>query len=146
MNYKLLLETEITNGFSKRDLEYLIGLPKNNLSSFLSGNRSLSKKSFLKIERWLLSNNKPDPLSFKINISDKGTNKDEWLKVSNTENNIIIKNIVEVVKPIVNKLEIESVPLPIKKINVFRQRMEGEDILDYAAAKNNYKKNYIPNK
>ena len=138
MDYKLLLETEITNGFSKRDLEHLIGLPKNNLSSFLSGNRSLSKKSFLKIERWLTSKDKPDPLNFKININDKGINKDEWLKVATVENDIIIKNIAAV-KPIVNKLEIASVPLPNKK--EFRPIMKGEEGLDYTMAKREWKLN-----
>lgn len=129
MDYKLLLETEITNGFSKRDLEYLIGLPKNNLSSFLSGNRSLSKKSFLKIERWITSKDKPDPLSFKISINDKGTNKDEWLKVATVENDIIKKNIEKVV----------NVPLSNKK--EFRPIMKGEEGLDYTMAKREFLKN-----
>ena len=105
---------------------------------FLSGNRSLSKKSFLKIERWLTSIDKPDPLSFKININGKGINKDEWLKVATVENDIIIKNIAAV-KPIVNKLEIASVPLPNKK--EFRPIMKGEEGLDYTMAKREWKLN-----
>ena len=133
MDYKVLLETEISKGFSRSDLEYLIGLPKNNLSSFLNGKRLLSKKSFLKIERWLTSKDKPDPLNFKISNNDKGNKKDDWLRVATIENDIIIKNIETVVKPIANKVEIASVPLLNK--GEFRLIMKGEDGLDYSIAK-----------
>ncbi len=55
------LRAEIERGFSKSDLERLIGLPKNNLSEVLKGKRKLSKKSELKTELWLKSE-KPNPL------------------------------------------------------------------------------------
>jgi transcriptional regulator with XRE-family HTH domain len=62
MDYKSVLLTDLEKGFSKSDLEKLIGLPRNNLSGILKGGRNLSKKSKLKIERWEASE-KPNPLS-----------------------------------------------------------------------------------
>lgn len=62
MNYKVVLLEDLAKGYSKSDLEKLIGLPKNNLSGILKGDRNLSKKSKLKIEKWMASV-KPDPLS-----------------------------------------------------------------------------------
>lgn len=62
MDYIKSLEADLEKGYSKSDLEKLIGLPKNNLSGILKGGRKLSKKSQLKIERWDKSE-KPDPLT-----------------------------------------------------------------------------------
>lgn len=62
MDYIKSLEADLEKGYSKSDLEKLIGLPKNNLSGFLKGDRKLSKKSQLKIEKWEASE-KPHPLS-----------------------------------------------------------------------------------
>jgi len=62
MNYIEILQADLEKGYSKADLERLIGLPKNNLSGILKGNRKLSRKSELKIEKWQASE-KPNPLS-----------------------------------------------------------------------------------
>ncbi len=62
MDYKAVLLEDLERGFSKSDLEKLIGLPQNNLSGMLNGNREFSKKSKLKIEKWMASE-KPHPLN-----------------------------------------------------------------------------------
>lgn len=62
MDYIKSLEADLEKGYSKSDLEKLIGLPKNNLSGILKGSRKLSKKSQLKIDKWEASE-KPHPLS-----------------------------------------------------------------------------------
>lgn len=56
------LNKDLESGFSKRDLERLIGLPENCLSNILKGNKKLSRKSEIKIEKWAVSE-KPDPLN-----------------------------------------------------------------------------------
>lgn len=61
MDFIELLKVDLSKGFSKKQLEELIGLPKNNLSSILKGERKLSKISMLKIEKWDNSE-KPNPL------------------------------------------------------------------------------------
>lgn len=60
-SYIASLQDDLANGFSKRELEDLIGLPKNSLASILTGKRNLSLKSQLKIKRWEASE-KPNPL------------------------------------------------------------------------------------
>ena len=65
MDYKAIINADLNAGFSKVELEVLIGLPKNNLSGILKGNRKLSRKSELKIEKWQKSS-KPNPLDLKI--------------------------------------------------------------------------------
>lgn len=61
MNYIEVLKADLEKGYSKADLERLIGLPKNNLSGIIKGDRKLSKKSELKIDKWEASE-KPNPL------------------------------------------------------------------------------------
>jgi hypothetical protein len=56
------INKDLLSGFSKSDLENLIGLPQNSLSGVLTEKKKLSKKSRLKIERWVASE-KPDPLN-----------------------------------------------------------------------------------
>ena len=51
-SYIASLQDDLANGFSKRELEDLIGLPKNSLASILTGKRNLSLKSQLKIKMW----------------------------------------------------------------------------------------------
>jgi transcriptional regulator with XRE-family HTH domain len=63
------LNKDLEKGFSKRDLEILIGLPKNSLSNILKGKKNPSKKYILKVEKWAASE-KPDPLS----LSKEGRN------------------------------------------------------------------------
>lgn len=62
MDFIKELNKDLQNGFSKRDLEKLIGLPKNSLSNILRGNKKLSQKSKIKVGKWAASK-KPDPLS-----------------------------------------------------------------------------------
>lgn len=64
MNYLDVLRADLEKGYSKADLERLIGLPKNNLSGVLKGDKKLSRKSELKIELWEASE-KPNPLELK---------------------------------------------------------------------------------
>lgn len=64
-SYIASLQNDLANGFSKRELEDLIGLPKNSLASILTGKRNLSLKSQLKIKRWEASE-KPNPLELKF--------------------------------------------------------------------------------
>ena len=59
------LKADLGSGFSNRQLEYLIGLPQNSLSNIISGKKQLSKKSALKVERFMNSK-KPDPLTVEI--------------------------------------------------------------------------------
>lgn len=61
MDYIAILKADLEKGYSKADLEWLIGLPQNNLSGILKGDRRLSKLSELKIEKWEASQ-KPNPL------------------------------------------------------------------------------------
>ena len=70
MDYIKSLEADLEKGYSKSDLEKLIGLPKNNLSGILKGSRKLSKKSQLKIDKWEASE-KPHPLSVNWNRENK---------------------------------------------------------------------------
>ena len=61
MNYIELLNADLIKGYSKSDLEMLIGLPKNSLSGVIKGDKKLSKISQLKIQEWEASK-KPSPL------------------------------------------------------------------------------------
>jgi len=81
MDYITLLKADLEKGYSKSDLERLIGLPKNNLSGILKGDRKLSKKSMLKIEKWEVSE-KPNPLELFLEKSYE-ENKEEIGKVMN---------------------------------------------------------------
>lgn len=82
MNHIELLKKDLADGFSKSELETLIGLPQNVLSGIISGKRSLSKKSKLKIERFM-TGAKPDPLKLepsKIKIQDLTTGNTNQVK------------------------------------------------------------------
>ena len=61
------IKSDLENGFSKIDLERLIGLPKNSLSGVLAGSKKLSKKSILKIRKWDESE-KPNPLDIEKTV------------------------------------------------------------------------------
>ena len=85
-SYIAILQDDLANGFSKRELEVLIGLPKNSLASILTGKRNLSPKSQLKIKRWEASE-KPNPLDIvlkKVEENNKPENKERILKERNT--------------------------------------------------------------
>jgi len=82
MDYKELILSDLEKGYSKADLERLIGLPKNNLAGVLKGNKKFSRKSELKIDIWEKSE-KPSPLqAFVMNeISNNYVSKANGLKV-----------------------------------------------------------------
>jgi len=56
-----ILKDDLEKGYSKSDLERLIGLPQNCLSGVIKGVKELSRKSEIKIEQWEVSE-KPNPL------------------------------------------------------------------------------------
>lgn len=106
------LRADLDKGYSKSDLEKLIGLPTNNLSGILKGNRNLSKKSILKIEKWMASE-KPDPLNvfFKpkeIKDLNKPTNVIEPQKPMGSEkSNYILRTLKEEPPRLKNESSIE---------------------------------------
>jgi len=117
MDYIKVLSEDLEKGYSKADLERLIGLPKNNLSGILKGDRKLSKKSQLKIEKWMASE-KPNPLEIslvkeKVKENDLPKNKERILAERNTEP----KALTVRVYPLTTK---DAIP-----------RLEGESSLDY---------------
>lgn len=59
------IKADLDKGFSKTQLEILIGLPLNSLSGIMAGKKKLSKKSILRFQRWNESE-KPDPLTVKV--------------------------------------------------------------------------------
>lgn len=83
---------ELEKGFSIRDLEILIGLPKNSLSSVLVGKKKLSKVSIKKSERYL----------------EKPTDFFEYLAIK------------ELNKKMVNSMEKSNFPDTPKKTNQMR--------------------------
>lgn len=104
MDYAAVIQADLDKGFTKSALEILIGLPKNNLASFLTGKRELSKISKLKIEKWDASE-KPDPLNIVIPKSSIDKNRQESSKLSassdytkSQEPNEEINNKIELLK------------------------------------------------
>jgi len=99
MDYKAVIQDDLKAGFSKVELEVLIGLPKNNLSGILKGNRKLSRKSELKIEKWQKSE-KPNPLDLIVKKKD-GDGRDNPFENAargrdeNGVNNDEVKNTVD---------------------------------------------------
>lgn len=65
MNLIEQIKADLEKGYSKVDLERLIGLPQNSLSGVIAGTKTLSKKSELKVEKFMASE-KPDPLTLII--------------------------------------------------------------------------------
>lgn len=63
MTTQELLQVELDRGFSKTELEKLIGLPTNFLSGYLKGKKRLSKKCTVKVSNFLSSESKLDPLN-----------------------------------------------------------------------------------
>ena len=94
-SYIKILTDDLEKGYSKSDLEKLIGLPKNNLSGILKGDRKLSKKSKLKIEKWEASK-KPSPLEL-------GLVKAQVKENNNPENKERIEEETEGVKNDISK-------------------------------------------
>jgi len=55
------IRQELERGFTKRELEILMGIPKNNLSSILIGKREISKKGLIRIKKYFELEVKPMP-------------------------------------------------------------------------------------
>lgn len=77
MDFIQILKEDLGNGYSKSDLEKLIGLPQNCLSGIIKGDKKLSRKSELKIGKWEASE-KPNPLQLffvkkEIKVTDLAT-------------------------------------------------------------------------
>jgi hypothetical protein len=62
MEFVEILKAEVEKGFSKSDLERIIGLPLNHLANVFNGRKSLSKKSQIKIKRYFELYPDIDPL------------------------------------------------------------------------------------
>ena len=102
------LNNDLISGFSKSDLENLIGLPQNSLSGVLSGKKKLSKKSTLKIERWCASE-KPDPLNLSIEK-----------KVKVKIRKVVRPEIIKPEKPKPTSVSILEVPPGLSKSEMFK--------------------------
>lgn len=84
MDVEKIIQEELNKGFSKTDLEKLIGLPQNFLSGFLKGKKRISKKGVLKVEKYLASE-KQDPLNLNF------TNPPKKIK----ENKTVVSDCIE---------------------------------------------------
>ena len=118
------LRAEIDKGFNKRDLEILIGLPKNCLSYVLRGEGKLSKKSVIKSTRFLDENTELDPFDEKLVSAIKlikDNNKPENKKSIKSE-----RNNTNNVKADYSLTTSEVINLSEKPI-----RIEGEKALDF---------------
>jgi len=127
-----ILKDDLEKGYSKSDLERLIGLPQNCLSGIIKGDKKLSRKSEIKIEQWEVSE-KPNPLQVyfvkkKVAENNLPENKESIL----AERNELPKE-----KGIRNNPISKSEAIPPMPI-----REEGEDAFDFAARKNEWKRVY----
>ncbi len=128
MEIKDQIQVHLDSGFTKSDLEHLMGLPINSLSGFFAGGRKYSKKNELRILRWLESEDKPDPLTLKLEVIRK-PKKEVAEKVADP-------------KPVFAPVKKETPKPALKDKPPYPERMEGEDALDFSARKNEYKRLY----
>jgi hypothetical protein len=126
------LKEIIEKGFSKTDIEYLAKIPKNSLSSILSEKRKLSKKSELKIKRFLDSDI-PDPLSFKRNDNnyDKINLIQEKKEVIIQQSKPIIKSTSEQLEEKIKKEEEKKRLEKIINSAPSKKYFNGKDLPDY---------------
>lgn len=99
------IKAEVANGFSKKHLEILIGLPENSLSGVIAGTKKLSTKSKVKVEKFMASE-KPDPLKVKcfLNIKDIGEPSGKQIKIQD-----FTKGNTNQVKPITEPPQTQNV-------------------------------------
>tara|TARA_R110000868_G_scaffold411651_1_gene706738 strand:- start:5152 stop:5577 length:426 start_codon:yes stop_codon:yes gene_type:complete len=74
MELKERLQAEIDKGFSKAELERLIGLTKNSLSNFLNNGTNFSKKMKAKATKFLDDNPNLNPFEIEIPKVEKKEN------------------------------------------------------------------------
>lgn len=127
-----ILKDDLEKGYSKSDLERLIGLPQNCLSGIIKGDKKLSRKSQIKIEQWEVSE-KPNPLQVyfvkkKVVENNLQENKERIL----AERNELPKEKSKQTYPLKTSEAIPPIPI----------REEGEEPLDFAARKNEWKRLY----
>lgn len=140
MALKKQIQEQIDRGFSKKDLETLIGLPANNLAGFMKGERNFSKKNILRIERFLASANNFDPLeldTIKKSIPHYGgnlINEDKFPKQQVKDLNKPTNQVKEIKAAESNSVIDTRPPMPVRE--------SFEDDWDYRAAKNEWKQKY----
>jgi hypothetical protein len=119
-SYIASLKDDLANGFSKRDLEVLIGLPKNSLASILTNKRTLSLKSQLKIKRWNESE-KPDPLDItkdamkemelaKIKSEYKGGASGQRIDIEELEQPALDESQINAIRDQIKAIRAEKIP------------------------------------
>ena len=140
MNYRALILEDLEKGYSKADLERFIGLPKNNLSGILKGDRRLSKKSELKIELWNKSE-KPNPLTLHEFVCSNGAKEGQsveqpFVDLAKNANDKLGKAVFQdLTKPTVVS-EVKEPPKTNYAINIPSEPKEGSGafFLKYGAA------------
>ncbi len=144
MNYIELLNADLIKGYSKSDLEMLIGLPKNSLSGVIKGDKKLSKISQLKIKEWEASN-KPNPLKVLEMKREMALAK---LKLTAPPNPSSILIDIQDLNKQTNKIEPQK-PLGSEKSNFtvtnippMPQREDYTDSIDFSIAKAEWKRKY----
>ena len=55
------IKQELERGFTKRELEVLMGIPKNNLSGILKGKKKISAKGLIRIQKYFDLEKMPIP-------------------------------------------------------------------------------------
>ena len=164
MDWKQVINADLSKGFSKSDLELLIGLPKNTLASLLTDKKKISKKSLLKIDKWN-SSEKCSPLDVVKPKIETGVitvlkETEEVLRQlpMNLDNrsNLLINAARGRDENGVNNDEIVAkkpyktvkTTIPSSKINTttdippIPERMEGESSFDYGIRKSEWKRLY----
>lgn len=130
MNILESLNELIERGFSKTDIEYLAKIPKNSLSSILSEKRKLSKKSELKLKRFLDSDI-PDPLNFK-----RGNNDFEITTPVQEKKQIVGQPPKSIIKPTSQQLD--------DKIKKAEEKKRLEKIINSAPNKKYFNQKDLP--
>lgn len=131
MDYIIVLKANLEKGYSKSDLERLIGLPQNCLSGVIKGDKKLSRKSELKIEAWDKSN-KPTPLEIvtvkkKVAENNKPGNKEKILTERSSNH-----------KPI----KTQSTLTAKEMIPPMPKREDYKDSIEFSFAKSEWKRKY----
>ena|SRR5580765_6002834 len=117
-----ILNADLGKGFTKADLERLIGLPKNILSGVLKNGRPLSKKSLLKIEKWEASE-KPNPLEIELEKKTEQVFEDNQEVLDKVTDDILNEGRAIIQTSINDSGEVE-----VKNVDLVSE--EGQKILD----------------